>query len=269
MTTGFIVDERFAESILHGSEHAVMGHRLLPFSAWHKFQLEHWNSPVLIGGASLWDVWLAVQICRSPYPLRARVKHHRSSWWHLAWWMLYGWRNCDKELRKFVEYVKEYNAPPKMWVGTSSTHEKMAEAWRHLASVTSDESERAEALQAARTSDGLAAGQQPDRDMDDCLEQVAVLCSRGHSPELAWNMGLGELVWLNVAMAKSEGAKINLWTPVDEMRMEVQRKKRAELIAVRAAEIVSTEGKSEVAALAHAQVRYWQETVNRITKLTQ
>lgn len=245
-----------------------MGLRLLPFSFWHKFQLEHWNSPVLTGGATLWDVYVAAQVCRSRYPGRPQLKHKRSAWWHLGWWLWYGWRfRVDRELAKFADYLREYNAPPKMWTGKGSTYEKLAEAYTHLARVSKDEREREEAIALAKQTRGLAHGQQPDRDIDDCLEQIALLCKRGHAPETAWNMACGELVWLNVAMAKSEGAKLNLWTPMDEARMELQRKKRAEKIAEMAAEIEKTEGKPADEALAHADVRYWQEAVDRIIRL--
>lgn len=241
-----------------------MGMRLLPFSCWHKFQLEHWNSPVLIGGATLWDLWVAAEICRSRYPQRPRFKKRRA-WWHLWWWVWYGWRfRPDREMERFVEYLQEYNAPPKTWTGTGSAQKKLAEALRYLMEVTSDAEERVEAEHLARLHEALSKEGQEDRDMDDGLEQVALWCKHGHPIKEAWNMPLGELVWMNVAVAKTEGAKIPLWTPMDEQRMEIQRKHRAQKIAEMAAKIVEEEGKNEKEAYGHAQVRYWQETVQRL-----
>jgi len=259
----YVVDERLAESILHDQTHSVMGMRLLPFSCWHKFQLEHWNSPVLIGGATLWDLWVAAKICGSRYPHRPRFKKRRA-WWHLCWWVWHGWRHPDREMMKFIEYLQEYNSPPKTWTGTGSAHTKLAEALRYLMGVTTDPAERAEAAELARLHEGLSKQGQDERDMDDGLEQVALWCKNGHPLEEGWNMPLGELVWMNVAVAKTEGAKIPLWTPIDEQRMEVQRKKRAAKLAEMAAKIVVEEGKSEKEAYGHAQVRYWQETVTRL-----
>jgi len=244
-----------------------MGMRLLPFSCWHKFQLEHWNSPVLVGGPKLWDLWVAAMICRSRYPHRPRLTQ-RGPWWHLGWWVRYGWRfRVEREMDKFIEYLREYNAPPKTWTGTGSAHKKLAEALRYLMTVTTDAEERVEADGMARLHEGLSRQGEDERDMDDGLEQVALWCKHGHPIEQAWNMPLGELVWMNVAVAKTEGAKIQLWTPMDEERMEQQRKNRATKIAERAAKIVTEEGKSEKEAYGHAQVRYWQDTVTRLSQM--
>lgn len=245
-----------------------MGMRLLPFSCWHKFQLEHWNSPVLTGGATLWDLWVAAKICRTKYPHRPRLKAKRSAWWHLFWWLRYGWRfRVEREMGRFYDFLQEYNAPPKMWTGKGSTYQKLAEALRRLAEVTTDEAERAEAIELAKKNESFAMGNGPERDIDDGLEQVALFCKRGHPPERAWNMPLGELVWLNVAMAKTEGAKLNLWTPMDEARMKQQLKKRSKKIAEMAKEIEAGEGKNAAEALAYAGVRYWQDAVDRIVNL--
>lgn len=268
MAIRYVVDDRLAESILHDGKHSVMGMRLMPFSCWHKFQLEHWNSPVLTGETgTLWDLWVAAKICSTKYPHRPFLKTKRSAWWHLAWWIAHGWRDSAQEISKFCNYLQEYVAPPKMWTGKGSAHKKLVEALQYLASVTSDESERTEALELARLHDGLSRENEPDRDIDDGLEQVALLCKRGHSPELVWNMPMGELIWLNVAIAKTEGAKLPLWTPMDEQRMEVQRQNRAKKIAQLAAKIEAEEGKNEKEALGHAQVRYWQETVERLARM--
>jgi hypothetical protein len=48
--------------------------------------------------------------------------------------------------------------------------------------------------------------------------------------------------------------------------MELQRKNRAEKIAAMAAEIVEKEGMNEKEAYGHAQVRYWQDTVERLSQ---
>jgi hypothetical protein len=259
----FIVDERLAESLFHDGRHRILGYRLKPFTFWHKLQLEQWNSRVLLGGATLWDVWLAARVCCTDYPQRPRIKPKYSLWWHWLWWLRFSRFSVEKEMTKFVAYIKEYNAPPKTWQGIGSSYKKLGEAYQQLLPFL--EGEEAQAIAAKyRECQTLSGERATDRDLDDAMEQVALFCRHGHAPATAWNMPIGELVWMNVAMAKCDGAKVNLWTPMDDLRMEQMVKARGEKIAAKALTIAEEEKKSPKEALAHAQVRYWEEVIERM-----
>jgi hypothetical protein len=259
----YVVDERLAESLFHDGGHRVLGYRLQPFSFWHKLQLERWNSRVLLGGATLWDVWLAAKVCCTQYPNRPALKTRYSSWWHLFWWVRFGRYSLQKELQKFAEYLREYNAPPKTWEGIGSTYRKLGDAYRRLLPFLQGE-EQQQIRGKIKECETFSGERQLDRDLDDAMEQIALLCRHGHPPSLAWNMPVGELVWLNVAMAKVEGAKVNLWTPLDDQRMEHVIKHRKEKIANMALEIARDEDKGHAEALAHAEARYWEATLDRL-----
>jgi hypothetical protein len=263
---GYIVDEGLAESLFHDESHRVMGHRLRPFSFWHKLQLEYWNSRVLLGGATLWDVWLFVQICRTQYPKRPRVS--RSPFYQMYWWLRYGWiYSLPAQMAKLSAYVKEYSRPPKSWGGLASTYGKLGKAYEQVLPFVKDEAEadeiKGKIMQCSALSSG---GNDKERDLDDALEQVALLCRKGHAPAVAWNMPIGELVWLNVAIGIAEGAKVQLWTTRDEMRMETFKKTRIAKIARMADEIAESEGREPDEALAVAAVRYWEDVVEQHVK---
>lgn len=265
----YVFDERFAESFLHSGRHRVMGMELEPFSFWHKLQLEYWNSAVLVGNPTLWDVWVAAKVCQSRYPEQARVRARYAAVWQVWWWMrnvLIGRRRLDSEMEAFIGYLREYNSPPKLWSGKGSSYRKLAEAYRDLSAVGGEEN-REEALRRAMEFDQRAETEtRGDRDIDDGLEQIAAYCKGGRSPAEAWNMPMGELVWMNVAFAKSEGAKVPIWTPEDDARMEEQKVKRSGKIAELAKEIEQEEGVSSREAIAWAGVKYWEGVVAQVAK---
>jgi hypothetical protein len=184
-----------------------------------------------------------------------------------VWNVIFCRRKIDREMGRFIDYLKEYNSPPKMWGGKGSSYKKLAEAYRQLGSVTRNAEVAKDAEVAAVEAENMSsatAGE--DRDIDDGLEQIAVYCKSGRSPAEAWNMPTGELVWMNIAFAKLEGAKLPIWTPADEARMEHKKAERAVKIGEMADAIEAEEKIERKEALAWAAVRYWQQVVARVER---
>jgi hypothetical protein len=107
-----VLDESFAEAWVN-SPHRILGLRLLPFSLWHRFQLEILDSPLLSGKAVdpleiPFVLERAVRACRLTYP--QTVAPHFNMWsfrWRLAG------RDINTELMKFGAYLSDYFAIPK------------------------------------------------------------------------------------------------------------------------------------------------------------
>jgi hypothetical protein len=261
----YVFDPRFAEALLHEpGGHKVLGRRLRPFSLWHRLQLEYANSRLLLGGAGLWDLWCAVQVCCTQYPKRAAWGPWRPLW-HAFWWLRYGWRPnwyIRREMGRFVRYVEDYASHPKYWGGKGSSMRRLGEAAAELAAATQDE----ELAQDARRVLGEAAAMDGgDRDIDDTIEQVGVAMRLGGlRKEEAWNMPAGELSWLNLVLLRGEGAKIPVWTPMHEAMFERNKMVRAEKIA-ELAQDMAVEYPEEGAELLRkrAAVRYWEEVVRK------
>ena len=181
MAAKFIFDERFAQAFLHIPEHRVLGKILNPFSLWHKLQLEYINSPLLAGGEPrIVDLCLAVDICRTEYPVIARPKIPAGGLRRFCW-MLWAERvNLAMETSAFHAYCEDYCSLPK--IDTVNNGEKTP-------------------------------------DMDDCLSDVALYRKMTGSPrEEPWNIPLGELYWMNAAFSRSEGADFSIVTPIEEAR---------------------------------------------------
>lgn len=255
----FIFDERFAEAFLHERPRRVMGMRLRPFSYWHKVQLEYVQSRVLLGGAGLWDAWVAAKICRTVYPQNAIFSARYSALWTLAWYLCHGWRSAGRELAALGEHLHDYASPPKLWSGKGSSKERLAEAVERLGQLTDDPlaAARAAQLRAEASMDGKK------RDMDDSLEQIALYTKMAGRPaEEAWNMPMGALLWYNACFMKMEGAEVPIWTPMDEAAFEAHKRKRASRLEKMAEEILA-EAPHLTRDLARAQagVRYWTQVV--------
>lgn len=107
-----MLDESFAEAWVN-STHRVLGLKLLPFSLWHRFQLELIDSPILKEGA-IKTVDLpfvlehAIHACRVTYPDTVAAKIGLVS----MRWRLAG-RNINEEMRKFGAYLSDHFAIPK------------------------------------------------------------------------------------------------------------------------------------------------------------
>jgi hypothetical protein len=261
----YIFDERFAESFLHSAKpHSVFGVSLKPFSNWHRLQLEWIDSKVLLGGAQKWDLYLAARICSTEYPHVApnpgRGNLHNSLW-HLRHWH----RNPSKELKAFYAYLEDFSAPPKLWGGKGSSMKKLSEAYEELHRITGNPSH----LQGAREAAYQAFLQEnQDTQLDDTLSQVAYYCkATGRPPVEAWNMPIGELAWMNIAFAKLDGGKIDIWTPMDEEHFQAHLLTRQQKIAEIAKEI--ERDRPEVPSrlsMPLAAVKYWQQVVDRTSK---
>lgn len=270
----FLFDERYAEAMLHRpGGHVVMGKRLKPFCLWHRLQLEYVNSKVLLGGATLWDLWGACRICQTSYPERAEWGPWRPMW-HFAWRVKYGVLSLlrpgymKRQMDAFVAYYRDYCSYPKTWGGKGSAVGRLGEALVELGEALGDENVVREGL--ARQADAQRMGE-ADRDIDDTLEKVGGMVKMtGLPPERVWNMPEGEMSWVFVAVAKAEGAKIEIWTPTHERMYEHHKAKRGERIAAVAEEIkarrteAGEEQESDEITLKRAAVEYWEQVVQRV-----
>lgn len=103
-----MLDEGFAEAWVN-STHRVLGLDLLPFSLWHRFQLQVLDSPTISDKpVNPIDLERAVQACRLVYPdcVSANI-----NMWGFRW-RLAG-RPIDRELQKFGAYLSDYFSIPK------------------------------------------------------------------------------------------------------------------------------------------------------------
>lgn len=260
MDVQFIFDSRFEEAFFHEKLPKVWGARLLPFSYWHKIQLERAQSPLLVGGnIENWDIWIARQICRSQFPKAAQIPSNPSSLWYLFWYVLYGWRNLQLAVNTVVKYIGDYAAPPKLWSGSGSAMLRLAEAYAYLSSVTGDISYMQKAAQAEVDANASSKA----RDIDDALEQVALYMGEsGRPPVEAWNLPLGEIVWYNVCFLKKSGADIPVWTPSDDEAFARNKIERHHRISKMAQEMMAEfPGIDSRVLQARAGVKYWEQVI--------
>jgi hypothetical protein len=142
---------------------------------------------------------------------------------------------------------------------------KLSEAYEELHRITGNPSH----LQGAREAAYQAFLQEnQDTQLDDTLSQVAYYCkATGRPPVEAWNMPIGELAWMNIAFAKLDGGKIDIWTPMDEEHFQAHLLTRQQKIAEIAKEI--ERDRPEVPSrlsMPLAAVKYWQQVVDRTSK---
>jgi len=256
----YIFDERFAEAFLH-KPHRVFGIKLKPFSTWHRLQLEWIDSKMLLGSPSKWDVYAAAKICSTDYPNAANVttlRGVRAVIWKIRY-LLTPWK---KEVKRFYDYLDDYASPPKLWGGKSSSRKKLAEAYEELYAVTKDPDH---ARLASRTHYEASLQDAEEKQIDDTLHSVsAYVHLTGRSPKEAWDMPIGELGWMSVALAKREGAEINIWTPMDEEFFQKNLIQRREKIAIKAKELAKEHPElPQEVVNALAPVKYWQEVCER------
>jgi hypothetical protein len=269
----FLFDERYSEALLHKPKgHVVLGKKLRPFSMWHKLQLEYSQSKILLGNAKMWDLWCAVQICQTQYPVRARWESRWGMWnalWHRLWKMRYKRKNnhwFSRELSRFIQYVNDYQSGPKLWGGKGSAIMKYGEALEALGRELGDQGMIEEGLAAQEHAQTLGS---EGRDIDETLEQVSIAVKfSNESLADVWNMPAGELSWLNVALMKAGGAKINIWTPVEDEKFEAHKKVRFEKIQELAEELAGEEeyaGETKERISARAAVRYWERVIRNVS----
>lgn len=264
----FVFDPRFEEAFFHSKTPKIWGAQLLPFSYWHKVQLERAQSPLLLGGAiTNWDVWVVRQICSSKYPFPAEIPESPSNLWYLLWHIAFGWRNTLRVTDLIVKYIGDFASPPKLWSGKGSAKMRLAEAYAYLSKVTGDVRYMHKAAQAEADAN---ASSKP-RDVDDALEQVALyIASCGGAPSDAWNLPLGEIVWYNICFLKKEGAEIPVWTPSDDEAFARNKIERYHRISKIEAELrPQFKGLDEKVLRAMASVRYWEQVIEAQEKVDQ
>jgi hypothetical protein len=261
VATEYIFDERFTEAFFHEPRRKVMGSRLLPFSYWHKVQLEFFQNQSITGFASLWDLWLASKICRTKYPEHIDLKQSYPAYWYLVWKALHGWRSLGRETGKFWRHVGDYASGPKLWVGKGGSKKRLAESYRKLGEVIKD----SYFLQMAAQAEYEAELEEKPRNIDDSIEQVTIFMKYSGRPAIeVWNMPMGELLWGNACFLKMDGADVPIWSPSDEEAFQLHRVKRQENINAIADELlVKSPVLTQEIAQAQAAVKYWEDVVNR------
>lgn len=206
---GFVFDERYVEAFFH-VRHRVLGRALRPFSAWHRTVLEYVGSPFLTGEPvrSLGPVRLAVEVCGLRYPDLPRGRERRG-WWGRLCAAADELRDARRERQAvaasaaFVAYMEDYCSLPKLHISTRKVGP------------------------GGRVSMSAETTRVPD--MDETLMDVALYRTLTGCPrEEPWDMPLGELIWMNAAMARTKGMDLRVLTTEEEARLERLRKKIAE-----------------------------------------
>jgi hypothetical protein len=256
----FIFDERFAEAFFHKGTHRVMGRRLLPFSYWHKAQLEYQQSRILLGMPTLWDYWVASRVCSTQYPENVNLKCKYSAIWQICWHLRYGRRSLVREAEAFSAYLLEYASAPKLWGSGGGSKDRLSEACAHLGAITAD---RGMLQKAQLWAQAANADKDKSRDIDDSVEQVTIYMKNGaRPPQEAWNLPLGKLLWYNACFLKMRGVEVPIWTPSDEEAFEKHKVVRQAKISALAEEILAAEPqRSSEVAMAQAAVQYWEVVV--------
>jgi hypothetical protein len=200
---------------------------LAPYCLWHHFNLEIAQSPVLLGEPMTpLALWEAVQICTTPWtPGHRRPDLRTPNFLRFLWEA--GRFNFIKEVGKFQAYFNDYNSWPKLW---PNTHKQFTDE------VT----------------------QAPDRDFDENLELAlhVVKSSNLTWPEV-WTMPLGMLRWTSVGLQKLDGAKLSIWTPIDEELFVEHKKRREAKIDERGRVIAAETGLPYTEARKKAHDEHW------------
>jgi len=186
----FVFDERFVRAFTP-STHKVLGVVLPPFSYWHKFQLELCDSPFVTAEAVRFeDLARAVGICQTQYP--SRYQEPKPTRWgkYRAVWLA-ATVDLHKEAKAFDAYLQNHASTPNIMQKDKNSSAKVV-------------------------------------DIEPALMEVAFYIKMtGCRREEAWNMSIGELSWLNAAMARVEGADFSVITPIDDAALAYLRKLKA------------------------------------------
>lgn len=251
MAGRFGFDPRYAEAIFHlpprlsfleralhwarslfaeWSGHRVLGRRLRPYSLWHKVQLEFHNSPFLAGGPlTVADVELAVRICRTQFPVAARMPA-RGRLGRLLWVFRAERVDVVEHRDAFLAFLADYDSGAKLW---------------------------------------NTAGSGTRRDVDESIEEVTLYREyTGAVRWEPWNLPIGELYWMNILHARRAGAKVKVWTPTDEREFRKNLKVRAEIIQRLTNEILEREPDRDPAdAKKEATDFYWSRVRKNLKKM--
>lgn len=200
-----------------------MGRRLAKFTLRHRFWLEAFDSPVVIGGeVRLVDLEMATMICAIPYPeLDKRVPQlvgrRPGRWTQLRFLVRSVLRaNAQREYALLAAYLLDHGNPP-------ATHESGIEEG---------------------DPDGPpprpGAQQGPDQfaTIPGILSLVTGLIRRAKwDPDVVWALGPGEAEWYLTGVLLHEGVNVPIKSASDEefeegLRREREAKKQAEVTAV-------------------------------------
>lgn len=187
---GFLFDERYAEAFFHVRDHRVLGITLRPFSAWHRTVLEYLNSPVMTGEAMTGpDLRMAATVCSLAFP-DLPPPPPKGVWARLKaeHQAIKDQKAYAREVEAFWRYVGDYVSLPFLMVNNRKGDSKEI----------------------------------PDIDqtlMDVALYRYYTACPR----EEPWNLPLGELIWMNSAMAKTQGADIHVVSTHEEAKLKEKK----------------------------------------------
>lgn len=181
----FLFDERYAEAFFHVGKHRVLGLELKPFSAWHRSVLEYINSPVMTGGElTAPDLRMAVKVCTLSYPDIPQPfpdgLWHRLKAEHQS---RKDQRVLARETAAFWRYISDYLSPPYLMVNKKGEGSQLP-------------------------------------DVDQTLMDVALYRFYTGSPRSEpWDIPIGELIWMNAAIAKTQGADLHVVSTQEEQML--------------------------------------------------
>ena len=129
------------------------------------------------------------------------------------------------EVKRFQHYYDDYTPGPKYWPNTHLNGEE---------------------------------GTAPQRDIDENLELALHVKRGGHFTwQEVWTMPLGMLRWNSTALAKLDGAKIDIWTPEHEEMFAAHKIRREAGIDERGKAIAAEKGLPFDEARKQAHEEYW------------
>lgn len=187
---GFEFDSRYAEAFF-SVPHRCLGRALKPFSVWHKTMLEYADSPVLLGTVpSMAQLDYAVRVCVTGFPQLPDIP---GAGFLARLWR--AWRfsrfNKEREIRAFYDYLDDYYSPPDIQRAPSKVQGETIP------------------------------------DMDDAIGAVAAYRGMTKCPRAeAWDLPYGELLWMNAALSRREGADFRILTPQAAERLRELKEQR-------------------------------------------
>jgi hypothetical protein len=185
------VDERFLQSWFVRRDWRVLGRRLQPFSLAHRLTLEAIGSPLCRGNElfTFTDLALAVCVCASPDPFR-RIP--APSWADRVrfWHSTFRPAWFRSEAEAFIAYLDEHTSGPKFWEREEDGARTDSTPWPLVVATTL----------IRRTS----------------LREREV-----------WAMPLGRALWYHAAVAKLDGARLDILTTEEEAMLERLRQEVA------------------------------------------
>ena len=209
--------DRFFEAFAH-TGHRVMGRELVKFTLRHRFWLEVFESPVVMGGeVTLVDLEGAAMLCAIPYAdldrLVPQLISRRPTRWARLRFLLRTLRSrADREYGALMAYLLDHGCPP----------------------VTHGEGIDAGEEDGPPVPPHLKKKEHPDRfgTLPGLLSLVTGLIRRTKwDPGVVWGLGPGEAEWYLTGVLLHSGVDVPLKTPSDEEFEEGLRREREEAAA--------------------------------------